>query len=62
MQEKSVAIDGPAGAGKSTLARALARELGYLYVDTGGHLPHGGPCGPGRQGRTHPTRSRSPLC
>ena len=35
MQEKSVAIDGPAGAGKSTLARALARELGYLYVDTG---------------------------
>ena len=35
MQERSIAIDGPAGAGKSTLARALARELGYLYVDTG---------------------------
>ena len=35
MQEKSIAIDGPAGAGKSTLARALARELGYFYVDTG---------------------------
>ncbi len=35
MQEKSIAIDGPAGAGKSTLARALAQELGYLYVDTG---------------------------
>ncbi len=31
----SVAIDGPAGAGKSTMARALARELGYYYVDTG---------------------------
>ncbi|HIX65687.1 MAG TPA: (d)CMP kinase [Candidatus Anaerotruncus excrementipullorum] len=31
----SVAIDGPAGAGKSTIARAIARELGYLYVDTG---------------------------
>lgn len=31
----SVAIDGPAGAGKSTLARRLARELGYRYVDTG---------------------------
>lgn len=35
MNHKSVAIDGPAGAGKSTLARALAKELGYLYVDTG---------------------------
>ena len=35
MLEKSIAIDGPAGAGKSTLARALARELGYFYVDTG---------------------------
>ena len=31
----SVAIDGPAGAGKSTLARQLARDLGYIYVDTG---------------------------
>lgn len=31
----SIAIDGPAGAGKSTTARALARRLGYLYVDTG---------------------------
>ena len=31
----SVAIDGPAGAGKSTIARRLAAELGYLYVDTG---------------------------
>lgn len=30
-----VAIDGPAGAGKSTVARAVARELGYVYVDTG---------------------------
>ena len=31
----SVAIDGPAGAGKSTIARRLAKELGYYYVDTG---------------------------
>ena len=31
----SVAIDGPAGAGKSTIAKRVARELGWLYVDTG---------------------------
>lgn len=31
----SVAIDGPAGAGKSTIARSAAARLGYLYVDTG---------------------------
>ncbi len=31
----AIAIDGPAGAGKSTIAKALAKELGYYYVDTG---------------------------
>jgi cytidylate kinase len=31
----NIAIDGPAGAGKSTIARRLAQELGYYYVDTG---------------------------
>ncbi len=31
----SIAIDGPAGAGKSTIAKMLAAELGYHYVDTG---------------------------
>ncbi len=31
----NIAIDGPAGAGKSTLARYAAQELGYIYVDTG---------------------------
>ena len=31
----SIAIDGPAGAGKSTIAKHLAKELGYYYVDTG---------------------------
>jgi len=30
-----IAIDGPAGAGKSTVARILAQKLGFLYVDTG---------------------------
>ncbi len=31
----NVAIDGPAGAGKSTIAKAAAKRLGYIYVDTG---------------------------
>ena len=31
----SIAIDGPAGAGKSTIAKRLAKELGFYYVDTG---------------------------
>lgn len=31
----AVAIDGPAGAGKSTVARAVAEELGFTYIDTG---------------------------
>ena len=32
---KNIAIDGPAGAGKSTIARAAASKLGFIYVDTG---------------------------
>ena len=31
----SIAIDGPAGAGKSTIAKKVAKELGFIYVDTG---------------------------
>ena len=31
----NIAIDGPAGAGKSTIAKAVARRLGFIYVDTG---------------------------
>lgn len=31
----SIAIDGPAGAGKSTIAKRVAKELGFVYVDTG---------------------------
>lgn len=30
-----VAIDGPAGAGKSTISKTVAKELGYIYIDTG---------------------------
>ena len=32
---KSIAIDGPAGAGKSTIAKLAAKELGFIYIDTG---------------------------
>lgn len=31
----NIAIDGPAGAGKSTIAKRIAKQLGYIYVDTG---------------------------
>lgn len=35
MERLTVAIDGPAGAGKSSAARLVAKRLGYLYIDTG---------------------------
>ncbi len=35
MSFKKVAIDGPAGAGKSTISRAAAQSLGFVYIDTG---------------------------
>ncbi len=35
MENYSIAIDGPAGAGKSTIARIAASKLGFIYVDTG---------------------------
>lgn len=35
MKRLTIAIDGPAGAGKSTIARGVAEELGYTYIDTG---------------------------
>lgn len=31
----SIAIDGPAGAGKSTIAKLIAKKKGYIYIDTG---------------------------
>ena len=35
MKHFSIALDGPAGAGKSTIAKQLAKQLSYIYVDTG---------------------------
>lgn len=35
MKNYSIAIDGPAGAGKSTVAKEVAKELGFIYIDTG---------------------------
>lgn len=35
MSQISIAIDGPAAAGKSTIAKRVAKELGFLYIDTG---------------------------
>lgn len=35
MESKSIALDGPAGAGKSTLAKRVAKHFGIIYVDTG---------------------------
>ena len=35
MSTKQIAIDGPAGAGKSTIARMVADRLGFIYIDTG---------------------------
>ena len=35
MKTRKIAIDGPAGAGKSTIAKGVAKQLGFVYVDTG---------------------------
>lgn len=35
MSSVNIAIDGPAGAGKSTIAKWISSKLGYIYVDTG---------------------------
>ena len=35
MKKISIAIDGPAGAGKSTISKVIAKKLGFIYVDTG---------------------------
>ena len=33
--KKIIAVDGPAGAGKSTVSKIVAQKLGYTYIDTG---------------------------
>ena len=38
-----ITIDGPAGVGKSTVSKALARELSYIYLDTGAIYRRGRP-------------------
>ena len=35
MKKVVIAIDGPAAAGKSTVSKAVAKKLGYTYIDTG---------------------------
>ena len=35
MKKFAIAIDGPAGSGKSTVAKILAKKLGIVYIDTG---------------------------
>mgnify|MGYP000864777711 CR=1 FL=1 len=40
--KRVIAIDGPAGAGKSTVAKIVAEKLGYTYIDTG--ALRGKPC------------------
>jgi len=35
MKKINIAIDGPAGAGKSTISKLLAKKLGYIHIDTG---------------------------
>ena len=35
MKKINIAIDGPAGAGKSTIAKEITKKMGYIYIDTG---------------------------
>ena len=64
-----VAIDGPAGAGKSTVARGVARALGFGYLDSGALyramavsvLEHGGPPEELARDGEVPTEERRPV-
>ena len=55
-----IAIDGPAGAGKSTVARAVAERVGFTYLDTGAMYRGVGARGRGPRGRA-PRRDRRRL-
>jgi cytidylate kinase len=57
-----VAIDGPAGAGKSSVARAVARRLGLLYLDTGGLYRSVGLAAMERGLDPHDAAAMSDLC
>ena len=39
MKQIQIAIDGPASSGKSTVAKIIAKDLGYTYLDTGSYVP-----------------------
>ena len=52
-----VAIDGPAGAGKSTIARRVAATVGLSSTSTRRHVPGGGACGRSGRAWTWPTRT-----
>ena len=41
MKRFAIAVDGPAGSGKSTVAKMVAKRLGIIYVDTGRDVPYG---------------------
>ena len=45
MKKIQVAIDGPASAGKSTVAKIVAKKLHFIYCDTGANVPFSNLCG-----------------
>ena len=57
---RSIAVDGPAASGKGTIAAAVARALGFHYLDSGVALPPGGAEGHARRASTSTTSPRWP--
>src|SRR5690349_20594166 len=56
-----IAIDGPAGAGKSTVARAVAERLGFTYLDTGAMYRAVAPASAGREDQAADIASRAEI-